>query len=191
MLCCASLSLSLCVVWQEVLPVFLFLFYSFWVPQIAHCAHRDTPSGLSHLYILGTSCARLFMPLYFLACPYNFVNLLEPYAPAYGFALALCGWMGAQVRAPAPFASVLCTRGRAAAQAVGARMVSWGLSCPGRVLGPCPVPRPSAPVWFSCSSVGVVWMHARALPCAGGCAVPAAAPWPTILYPRAIPAREV
>jgi hypothetical protein len=51
-------------VFQEALPFFLLLGYSFWVPQILHGAHRDTTDGLSNLYVLGTTGSRLFMPLY-------------------------------------------------------------------------------------------------------------------------------
>ncbi len=78
---------------QEALPVFLFLGYSFWVPQIAHSAHRDTTDGLSTFYVISTTVTRLFLPMYFLGCPYNFLNLLQPMQPEFGMCVALSAWV--------------------------------------------------------------------------------------------------
>lgn len=80
------------------LPVIIMLAYSFWVPQILFSAWRGTDDGLPQRYILATSASRLFMPLYFLGCPANFV--VEAIVTAdinMGFALALLAWMAVQV----------------------------------------------------------------------------------------------
>ena len=79
------------------MPAFLLLGYSFWVPQIVHSAQRDTTDGLSNFYVFGTTLSRLFLPLYFFGCPYNFLNLLQPLQPEFGLCALLAGWVGLQL----------------------------------------------------------------------------------------------
>ena len=58
-------------------PVFLvFLFYSFYCPQIVYNVVSGTRKALSPLYLIGTSISRLFFPLYIFGCPNNFIYLL-------------------------------------------------------------------------------------------------------------------
>lgn len=52
----------------------VFAFYSFWVWQIAHNVQHDTPRPLLPKYIIGTSAARLLLPLYVFGCPKNFIR---------------------------------------------------------------------------------------------------------------------
>lgn len=53
--------------------------FSFWVPQIAHSAYYGTKPAFHPVYLLGTSSARCFIPLYVLGCPHNFLSLLGVY----------------------------------------------------------------------------------------------------------------
>ena len=58
-------------------PVLLVvLFYSFWVPQIVFNVVAGTRKALHPVYYMGTSLTRLFIPLYLLGCPKNFLLLL-------------------------------------------------------------------------------------------------------------------
>jgi hypothetical protein len=50
--------------------------YSFWIPQIIYSAITGTKSSLHPVYVLLTSLSRLFIPLYLLGCPRNFLMLL-------------------------------------------------------------------------------------------------------------------
>jgi hypothetical protein len=58
-------------------PVLLVvLFYSFWVPQIVYNIVAGTRKAFHPAYYVGTSLTRLFIPLYLLGCPQNFLLLL-------------------------------------------------------------------------------------------------------------------
>ncbi|KAF8967642.1 hypothetical protein BDZ97DRAFT_1802585 [Flammula alnicola] len=59
---------------------------SIWLPQIVRSIHRGRSSGFSKEYILGTTFCRLFIALYFLACPKNVLEV-EPRPWAWGLAL--------------------------------------------------------------------------------------------------------
>lgn len=71
----------------------LFGFLSFWVWQIAHNVHQDVVRPLMPRYILGTSAARLALPLYVYGCPRNFLRV----KPAPGLCWGLLAWVGFQV----------------------------------------------------------------------------------------------
>lgn len=74
------------------MPLLLFLFYSFWVPQIVMCVADDVRQPLRPEFVLGTSAARLALPLYIYACPTNLLRV----APAPGLCAALVAWVGLQ-----------------------------------------------------------------------------------------------
>ncbi|KAF8909348.1 hypothetical protein CPB84DRAFT_1673542 [Gymnopilus junonius] len=50
---------------------------SIWLPQIVRSVRRGRTSGLSKGYIVGTTACRLYISLYFLACPKNVLEI-EP-----------------------------------------------------------------------------------------------------------------
>ncbi|PPR03221.1 hypothetical protein CVT26_008069 [Gymnopilus dilepis] len=50
---------------------------SVWLPQIIRSVRRGRTSGLSKEYVFGTTLCRLYMTLYFLACPKNVLEI-EP-----------------------------------------------------------------------------------------------------------------
>lgn len=52
----------------------IFAFFSFWVWQIAHNVKEDTARPLLPKYVVGTSIARLLLPLYIFGCPKNFIR---------------------------------------------------------------------------------------------------------------------
>jgi hypothetical protein len=54
----------------------VFVFYSMWLPQIVYNAYCGTCRAYHHYFLVGTGICRLFMPLYFLGCPKNFLVLL-------------------------------------------------------------------------------------------------------------------
>jgi hypothetical protein len=81
------------------MPVFMFLGFSFWVPQIVHSVHHDARDGLCNAYLFTTSITRLFMPLYFFGCPHNFITTVKPMTPSYQLCMVLSGWMALQVGA--------------------------------------------------------------------------------------------
>ena len=93
---CAVCCVALCPL-QDVMPLFLFLGYSYWLPQIIHSAHSDTRDGLSTWYFVAVTVTRLFIPLYFLGYPLSFLQYLQPTTPQYGFCVALLGWTAFQV----------------------------------------------------------------------------------------------
>jgi len=72
--------------------LFLFVMYSFWVPQIISNATRSSRRPLLWQYVLGMSVTRLAIPLYFYACPQNFI----PSEPNYTVSFSLTGWMAFQ-----------------------------------------------------------------------------------------------
>jgi len=75
------------------LNFFVFLMYSFWVPQIISNAKRSIKRPFLWKYVIGISITRLVIPLYFYGCPYNFIQL----EPKYGFSQFLVFWMILQV----------------------------------------------------------------------------------------------
>jgi len=78
---------------SQSINVFLFILYSFWVPQIINNVQRDSRHPLLHKYIIGTSLTRLYLPLYFLGCPHNFLNIpTDPTTLKF-----LVGWVVLQV----------------------------------------------------------------------------------------------
>ncbi|KAJ2159043.1 hypothetical protein GGF46_003335 [Coemansia sp. RSA 552] len=70
---------------RRLLAVLLFVVYSYWVPQIWRNARRGIARGLRAEYIVGTTLARLFIPVYFLACPKN-IAFVAPTPLAWGLA---------------------------------------------------------------------------------------------------------
>lgn len=74
-------------------PTVLSLAYgSFWSWQIMHSALEDAVRPFTLRYVVGTTLARLPIPLYLLACPENWLNLTPvPHAAA-----ALLVWVAAQ-----------------------------------------------------------------------------------------------
>ncbi|KAA8499438.1 Transmembrane E3 ubiquitin-protein ligase 1 [Porphyridium purpureum] len=74
---------------QNHLHFFLFLFYSFWVPQIVINATEDHRRPLHPQYIFGMTVTRSIIPCYFLACRSNFLHL----QPHVGLAVRFFAWM--------------------------------------------------------------------------------------------------
>eukprot|EP01119_Soliformovum_irregulare_P019949 TRINITY_DN6405_c3_g1_i1.p1 TRINITY_DN6405_c3_g1~~TRINITY_DN6405_c3_g1_i1.p1 ORF type:complete len:561 (-),score=114.99 TRINITY_DN6405_c3_g1_i1:20-1702(-) len=54
--------------------VFVFLMYSYLVPQIVTNAMRDTNNAMTPQYIVGTALCRFLLPAYFYGCPNNFIS---------------------------------------------------------------------------------------------------------------------
>ncbi|KAG6852138.1 hypothetical protein C0991_002659 [Blastosporella zonata] len=70
--------------------VFVGVTYSFiWLPQIIRSARRGRTSGLTKEYIIGTTFCRLYLALYFLACPKNVLEI-EPRRWSYLLAAFVC-----------------------------------------------------------------------------------------------------
>jgi hypothetical protein len=75
--------------------------YSYWVPQILHSTYSGTKHSLHPVYLVGTSLARCFVPLYILGCPNNFLTLLTIYVnPQYLAVLSDAAVRGAATGAP-------------------------------------------------------------------------------------------
>ena len=53
--------------------------YSFWLPQVVYSAYMGTKHSFHPLYLVGVSLCHLFIPLYILGCPNNFLGLLSVY----------------------------------------------------------------------------------------------------------------
>ncbi|KYR02102.1 hypothetical protein DLAC_00901 [Tieghemostelium lacteum] len=73
--------------------LFLFIMYSFWVPQIIMNAQKSIRKPYLWKYVLGTSISRLLIPLYFFGCPNNFI----PLKPDFTFSVLLVLWVAIQV----------------------------------------------------------------------------------------------
>ncbi|KAF8074721.1 hypothetical protein FPV67DRAFT_1665468 [Lyophyllum atratum] len=70
--------------------VFVSVTYSLiWLPQIIRSARRGRSSGLTKEYIVGTTLCRLYLALYFLACPKNVLDV-EPRRWSYLLAAFVC-----------------------------------------------------------------------------------------------------
>lgn len=59
--------------------VAVFAMYSFWLPQVVYSAFMGTKHSFHPLYLVGVSLCHLFIPLYILGCPNNFLGLLSVY----------------------------------------------------------------------------------------------------------------
>jgi hypothetical protein len=77
---------------QRHVPLLLFGFSSYWWPQIVLCAQTDCRSPLRPEFVLGTSAARLALPLYVFACPSNLLRV----QPSLGLCAALAVYVGLQ-----------------------------------------------------------------------------------------------
>lgn len=73
--------------------VFLFLMYSFFVPQILWNAYRGTAKALLPQYVLAVAVGRAFIPLYFFGCPVNFIHA----EPDFTASIYLVIWISFQV----------------------------------------------------------------------------------------------
>jgi len=78
---------------NRLFQIFLFLMYSFLVPQIVCNVYRGTNNALTKQYILGTVITRCLIPLYMFGCPYNFLHI----EPNYKFIIYFISWMIFQV----------------------------------------------------------------------------------------------
>lgn len=57
--------------------------YSFWIPQIVHNLQHGTKHAFHPVYFFGMTVSRLFLPLYIMGCPENFlVGLWEYFSPS-------------------------------------------------------------------------------------------------------------
>lgn len=74
------------------MPILMFAFFSFWWPQIVLCARSDSRQPLRPEFVLGTSAARLALPLYVYGCPSNLLRV----APNPPLCAALVAWVGLQ-----------------------------------------------------------------------------------------------
>lgn len=57
----------------------VFLFYSYWIPQIIYSAYSGTKPNLNPFYIVTITLTRFFIPMYLLGCPKNFLFLFMEY----------------------------------------------------------------------------------------------------------------
>lgn len=85
-----------CAICRFLQPILLFGF-SYWVPQIVHCAQADVKQPLRPLYIIGMSVTRLILPLYMYGCPSNVLRM----PPSPWFCALLSSWVVLQVMAHA------------------------------------------------------------------------------------------
>jgi hypothetical protein len=74
------------------MPVLMFGFYSWWWPQIVLCVRGDCRQPLKPEFVLGTSAARLALPLYIWGCPSNLLRV----QPNPGLCIALVAYVGLQ-----------------------------------------------------------------------------------------------
>lgn len=75
------------------LHYFIFILYSFWVPQIVSNVILDAKGALRQDYMIGMAVTRLFIPLYLWGCPENFFKWPNNSTVC----IALVAWMGFQV----------------------------------------------------------------------------------------------
>lgn len=66
---------------NQLFIVFVFILYSFWIPQIFCNATRDSNRSLKHSYVIGASITRLILPIYFYGFNQNFARI-EPFPSA-------------------------------------------------------------------------------------------------------------
>jgi hypothetical protein len=74
----------------------LFGLYTWWIPQIVLSAVLGGRQPLKPVYIIGTSAARLVLPLYLYGCPANLLRI----PPAPRMLVALVASVAAQVFCP-------------------------------------------------------------------------------------------
>lgn len=74
------------------MPLLLFVFFSFWWPQIVLCVRSDARQPLKPEFVLGTSACRLALPLYIYGCPSNLLRVQPNWALCGG----LVAWVGLQ-----------------------------------------------------------------------------------------------
>ncbi|EGC39846.1 hypothetical protein DICPUDRAFT_74595 [Dictyostelium purpureum] len=72
--------------------LFLFIMYSYWVPQIYANAKNGIRKPFIWRYVLGISITRLAIPLYFYGCPTNYIT-----QPNYYYSSILVLWTALQV----------------------------------------------------------------------------------------------
>jgi hypothetical protein len=77
---------------HTILRYILFVFYSFWIPQIVANVVRDSRKPLHPHYILGMTVTRLAIPLYTFGCPRNFMRV----ETSSRWCIGLTAFMGAQ-----------------------------------------------------------------------------------------------
>ncbi|KAI3438284.1 hypothetical protein D9Q98_000719 [Chlorella vulgaris] len=77
---------------QRHMPLLMFVFFSFWLPQIVLCLRTDCRQPLRPEFVLGTSLARLALPLYIYGCPSNLLRV-QPDLP---LCTALVAFVGLQ-----------------------------------------------------------------------------------------------
>jgi len=73
--------------------IFIFVMYSFWVPQIICNAQKCARRPVLWQYVIGMSVSRLAIPLYFYGCPHNFLSV----EPSFRMCSLLVAYMAAQV----------------------------------------------------------------------------------------------
>jgi len=61
---------------QHYLLYFVFLLFSFWVPQIVLNATNDTSKPFHSSFVIGMTAARVILPLYLLMCPSNVLSTM-------------------------------------------------------------------------------------------------------------------
>ena len=99
----ASLFLAMFVsIYLRTRPILLvLLLYSCWVPQIVFNAISGTRRALHPVYLYGMAATRLFIPLYILGCPHNFLSLLLVETAAFSYSPAACfvlvSWTAVQI----------------------------------------------------------------------------------------------
>lgn len=76
----------------------VFMFYSFWIPQIALNAFQGTRQPFLPSYAAGITLTRLFIPLYVFGCPENFLtDLLGADIVSFSTCIFLVLWLGFQL----------------------------------------------------------------------------------------------
>jgi hypothetical protein len=99
----ASLFLSMFLaIYLRTRPVTLVvLLYSPWLPQIVYNAAAGTRRAFHPVYMYGMAATRLFIPLYILGCPHNFLSLLLVETAAFSFSPMACfvlvSWTALQI----------------------------------------------------------------------------------------------
>lgn len=79
--------------WPRAMPAAVLALHGLWVPQIVLQAVSGTRRGMQARYVVGMSLLRLALPLYYYACPTNFLsNQISPPLVA-----ALVLWLAAQL----------------------------------------------------------------------------------------------
>ena len=74
------------------MPILMFAFFSYWWPQIVLCMRTDCRQPLKPEFVLGTSLARLALPLYVYACPSNLLRV----QPNLALCMGLVAYVGLQ-----------------------------------------------------------------------------------------------